>query len=188
MSGSALRLPESMQAVELYLDCRDWNEVRTHIIKDNLFQMNTKSSLERITGELLKRLRMLTDDELEFLGRSFGVDRQAMLWVAICRTYQFVRDLSEQVLAARYNRTIPDFTYGAYDAFFDEQSEIHPELEAMTEEGRHRMRNQIFQMMGECGLITEDGTITPIYPSQAFKSALGEGRRQDLLVFPGRLA
>ena len=110
-----------------------------------------------------------------------------MFWVAVCRTYRFIRDLSEQVIAGRYNRTIPDFTTEAYDAFFEEQAEIHPELDELTDEGKKKMRNQIFLMLAECRLLSEGGRITPLYPTPMFKSALGESCKDDLLIFPGRM-
>ncbi|MBQ9000893.1 MAG: DUF1819 family protein [Eggerthellaceae bacterium] len=188
MSGSRIRIPESMIAVELYLELGNWDEARRRIVDENLFQLNAESSRKRVASEVVKRLRTLTPAELEFLSRSFGDDRCAMLWVAVCRTYRFVRDLSEQVVADRYNKTIPDFTEAAYDVFFEEQCEIHPELEAVSPAGRKKMRNQVFLMLRECKLLSDDDAITPIYPTPLFSSALDPAHKEDLQLFPGRLA
>ena len=187
MSGSKIRMQESMLAVEMYNEICDWDEVRRRIVDENLFQLNAVSSRKRVTSEVVKRLRTLTDGELEFLQGSYGDDRCAMLWVAVCRTYQFVRDLSEQMIAGRYNRTVPDFTMEAYDAFFEEQAEIHPELNALSDEGKKKMRNQVFLMLAECRLLSEDGRITPLHPTPMFKNALDPSRKEDLRLFPGRL-
>ena len=187
MSGSKVRMEESMLAAEMYNESKDWDAVRRRIVDENLFQLNAVSSRKRITAEVVKRLRTLTDGELEFLGGSYGDDRCAMLWIAVCRTYQFVRDLSEQMIAGRYNRTIPDFTAEAYDAFFEEQAEIHPELVALSDESRKKMRSQVFLMLSECRLLSADGKITPLHPTPMFKAAVDEARRDDLRLFPGRL-
>lgn len=187
MSGSKVRMQESMMAVEMYNEVKDWDEVRRTIVDDNLFQLNAISSRKRVTAEVVKRLRTLTDQELEFLQGSYGDDRCAMFWVAVCRTYQFVYDLSEQMIAGRYNRTIPDFTMEAYDAFFEEQAEVHPELTALSEEGRKKIRNQVFLMLSECRLLSEDNMITPLHPTPMFKNALDPSRKDDLKLFPGRL-
>ena len=186
MSGSKVRVPESMIAVGLYNEIGDWDEVRRTIVDDNLFQLNAESSRKRVAAEVVKRLRTLTDRELAFLEGSYGDDRLAMLWVAVCRTYRFVRDLSEQMIAARYNRTIPEFTIETYDAFFEDQAEIHPELNELSDEGKKKMRNQVFLMLMECRLLSDDDRITPLYPTPMFKSALGEEGKDDLLLFPGR--
>ena len=174
-------------AVGLYNEVGDWDEVRRTIVEENLFQLNAVSSRKRVAAEVVKRLRTLTDGELAFLEGSYGDDRLAMLWVAVCRTYRFVRDLSEQVIAARYDRTIPDFTAETYDAFFEEQAEIHPELERLSDESKKKMRNQVFLMLTECRLLSDDGRITPLRPTPMFKSALGDEGIGDLLLFPGRL-
>lgn len=187
MSGSAVRVSESMLAAELYLEHGDWDEVRNRIVDDNLFQLNAESSRKRVALEIVKRLRTLTEGELDFLARAYGDDRLAMLWVAVCRTYPFVRELSEREIAGRYNRTIPTFTETAYEAFFDEQVDIHPELAELTGGSCKKMRNQIFVMLKECRLLADDGTITPLYPSPAFASALDAKHAEDLHLFPGRL-
>ncbi|MGI6033283.1 MAG: DUF1819 family protein [Coriobacteriales bacterium] len=188
MSGSSARIPESVIAAQTYLELRDWNATRKSIVDDNLFQLNAVSSRKRVSGEIVKRLRTLTDDEVAFFSSAYGDDRCAMLWVAICRTYPFVRDLSEQLLAGRYNRTIPDLTREAYDVFFEEQSEIHPELTALTEKSRDKVRNVVFRMLDECKLVNKQGKITPLHPTSSFKSSLDEEHRDDLLLFPGKVA
>ena len=60
MSGSSARVQESLLAARLYLDLHDWAAARKKIIDDNLFQLNAASSRERVSGEIVKRLRQLT--------------------------------------------------------------------------------------------------------------------------------
>lgn len=90
MSGSSVRRPETVETARLYLDLGDWNAVRRQVVEDNLYQLNAESSRKRVAGELIKRLRTLTDDEIRFLVDSHLDDQSAMLWVSVCRTYQFV--------------------------------------------------------------------------------------------------
>lgn len=185
MSGSSARMQESLLAARTYLELRDWAATRAKIVDENLFQLNAVSSRKRVAGELVKRLKTLTDKELEFFASSYGDDRCAMLWIAICRTYRFVHDLSQEVIAGRYERTIPDFTQEAYDVFFDDQVDVHPELAKMTEGGRKKMSNTILRMLVECQLVSDDRIITPLHPTQAFFDTLDEAHEGDLRVFPG---
>lgn len=185
MSGSSARMQESLLAAREYLELGDWQATRAKLVDENLFQLNAVSSRKRVVAEIVKRLRTLTDGELEFFVSSYGDDRCAMLWVAICRTYRFVRDLSEEVIAERFGRTIPDFTQESYDVFFDEQAEIHPELERMTEGGRKKMRSTILRMLVECRLVDGGRKITQLHPTSAFRGALDSGHQEDLRIFPG---
>ena len=185
MSGSSIRRPETIETARLYLELGDWAEVRKDVVENNLYQLNADSSRKRVSGELIKRLRTLTDDEIRFLVGSHLDDQSAMLWVSVCRTYQFVSDLSASVLRDRYEAGIPTYTVGAYEQFFERESEDHPELTRLTDAGRKKMRNQIFRMLVECDLVSEDGAITPIHPSPAFARAVDEAHQDDLDLFPG---
>lgn len=185
MSGSSIRRPETIETARLYLDLGDWNAVRKQVVEDNLYQLNAESSRKRVSGELVKRLRTLTDSEVRFLVDSFGDDQSAMLWVSVCRTYQFVSDLSVNVLRESYASGIPTYTEGAFEAFFEQEAEVHPELTRLTEAGRGKMRNQVFRMLVECDLVAENGTITPLHPTPAFTQAIDSEHAGDLDLFPG---
>lgn len=186
MSGASARMPESILTARTYLKLGDWGSTRKAIVDENLFQLNAVSSRKRVSGEIVKRLKTLTDSEVAFFSTSYGDDRCAILWVSICRTYQFVRDLSQQVIAERYSRTIPDYTREAYDVFFQEQEGIHPELSKLTDEGRKKMRNVVLRMLVECKMVSEDGSITPLHPTPMFKGTLDAAHADDLLLFPGK--
>ena len=185
MSGSSVRRPETVETASIYLELKDWTETRRRVIAENVYQLNAESSRKRVAGELIKRLRTLTDEEIRFLVDSHLDDQSAMLWVSVCRTYPFVSGLSATVLRDRYESGIPTYTEGAYEAFFGQEAAIHPELERLTSKGKKKMRNQIFRMLVECDLITEDGTITPIHPSPAFVRAIDAEHQDDLDLFPG---
>lgn len=185
LSGASARKAEALITANLYLEMRDWKAVRKQIIDYNEYQLNAPSSVKRVSGELIKRLKTLSDEEVEFFAHSYGDDQLAMLWVSICRTYEFVSGLSRNVIVDRYARMVTDYTPGAYEAYFEEEAEFHPELLALTEESKKKMRNQVFRMLVECHLITEEGRITPLYPSPAFVAAIDPEHREDLMLFPG---
>ena len=187
MTGSGARRSESVLTAALYLETGNWSAVRKRIVEDNEYQMNTESSLKRVAGELIKRLKTLSPGELRFLVESYGDDQLAMLWVSICRAYPFMRAFSQDALALRYRQGAPDLTVGAYEAVFEAESIDHPELEDLAPATRSRMRNQILQMTRDCRLTDEEGRITPLYLSPAFTEALGARASEDLRLFPRRM-
>lgn len=185
LTGSSARKAEALITARLYLELGDWAAVRKQIIDYNEYQLNAPSSIKRVSSELIKRLKTLNDNEIAFFANSYGDDQLAMLWVSICRTYPFMSGLSRNVIVDRYARMVPDFTPGAYEAYFEEEAEFHPELFALTEESKKKMRNQVLRMLIECRLVTEGGRITPLYPSPAFAAAIDPEHREDLRLFPG---
>ena len=185
ITGATLRRPDSIETARIYLELGDWTAVRKCITDENVYQLNSTASLKRFVADIIKRLSNLTDDELRFLVDSFADDQSAMLWVAICRTYPFVSGLSARVLRDGYEQGIPTYTEGAFEAYFDQEAELHPELLNLSVRSHKKVRTQIFRMLVECGMLREDGTITPIHPSPAFARAIDAGHQDDLDLFPG---
>lgn len=185
ITGATLRRPDTLETARLYLELGDWKEVRRRVVDDNVYQLNSEASLKRFVADIIKRLASLTDEEIRFLVESHSDDQSAMLWVSICRTYQFVSGLSATVLRDGYEQGIPVYTEGAFEAYFEQEAEMHPELRDLSLRSHKKVRTQIFRMMVECGLIQGDGTITPIHPSPAFARAIDAEHRDDLDLFPG---
>lgn len=185
ITGATLRRPDSIETARIYLELGDWSAVRKHVVEDNVYQLNSEASLKRFAGDIVRRLRNLTDGELRFLVDSFADDQSAMLWVAVCRTYPFVSGLSARVIRDGYEQGIPTYTEGAFEAFFEQEAQMHPELLDLSLRSHKKVRTQIFRMLVECGMVAEDGTITPIHPSPSFVRAIDAAHQDDLDLFPG---
>ena len=185
ITGATLRRPDSIETARMYLELGDWSAVRKRVVVDNIYQLNSEASLKRFAGDIVRRLRNLTDDELRFLVDSFADDQSAMLWVAVCRTYPFVSGLSARVLRDGYEQGIPAYTEGAFETYFEQEAQMHPELLDLSLRSHKKVRTQIFRMLVECGMIAEDGTITPIHPSPAFARTIDAAHQEDLDLFPG---
>lgn len=157
-----MRRPESVILARAFLDCGDWSEVRRQCLEDDILMLRFESSRKRISSELIKRLKALSDTELSGLASSDETAVQtALCWVAICRTYEYIRDFVQQVVATRWEQGKGNLPVGAYEAFFDEAALVHPELAKLSEGTRPRLRNQLYQMLREAGFIDKDHTLTP---------------------------
>ena len=183
--GSSIRRSETLIAARLYLECGDWKETYRTIVDENLFDLDADSSRKRVASEICKRTKTLTDEEIRFLVSSYGDDQLAMLWVSACRTYPFIKRVSEELLVNRYSRSATEFTEGAYDSFYEHESELVPELSAIATKTKKKIANQVIRMLVECRLVTEEGIITPLHPTPMFRKALDENRTDDWYLFPG---
>ena len=167
-----------------YLESGSWDAVRASVVDDNLLQLNTDGNRKRIGSELIKRLRTLSPEELEFLAKSTGDDLSAIVWVAFCRTYPFMREFSNELISERFARMKPDVTKEAYQAFVEDKMYEHPELARLTDASREKVKIRVFGMARDCGLLDRSGTITPIYPSPSFVSLIKRADSEDLSLFP----
>lgn len=182
--GAGARREDMLVLAKAYLACGDWEEVRRQVLDDNLLTLNRRSTARRIGRELMKRLQTLSRDELSFFVDGLGDDARAMLWVAICRPYPFLRDLSEQLVAGRYADMQWDLPDQAVRAFIEDQKLEHPRLARTSPSTQNKLRAHSLAMLRDCGLRAPDGRITPLYPSRAFVALVRTGHSWDLLLFP----
>nr|WP_230391443.1 MULTISPECIES: DUF1819 family protein [unclassified Oceanispirochaeta] len=179
-----LFLRESVLAAELFISSRDWDTVKKDIHENNLFQSRTAAALHRITREVLKRLRLLSDLETEFLLNAARPDQQALLWIAVCRRYSFVAEFATEVIREKYLSLNYDLSYEDFDWFFNKKADWYPDLEELTLSTRKKLRQVLFRILGEADLLTGDNKITPLLFSSRFIKMIQEGDSQELTFFP----
>lgn len=184
LTGAGTYKQEMVLLARTYLESGSWNAVKASVLDDNLLQLNTDSNRKRIGSELIKRLKTLNPEEIEHLATCSGDDLSAIVWVAFCRTYPFVREFSEELIAERYAKMKPDVTKETYQAFVEEKMFEHPELAKLTNASREKLKIRVFGMARDCGLLDRSGAITPIYPSPSFVSLIKRTDPENLSLFP----
>jgi len=180
----SLFLHESVTLAGLYLELGQWKTVRDKVIKENLLQARTVSSLERVCREVISRLKTLNAEELKFLVRSGHQEQGYLLWLAICRRYRFIADFAVEVLRERYITLKADLGHEVFDSFFDHKAEWHPELEKIQPSTRKKLRQVLFRMFSEADLLTADHMIAPAMLSSELIHLISQGNQQELLYFP----
>ncbi|MDP2815323.1 MAG: DUF1819 family protein, partial [Rectinemataceae bacterium] len=93
-STGGLFRPESVRLAALYLELGDWNLVRGKTTLENLLQTRTQSSSARMYREIVARLMTLSERELDFLVQATTKEQGYLLWLAICRRFEFVADFA----------------------------------------------------------------------------------------------
>ena len=175
---------ESVSLAKLYLDCRDWNVVRDVVIADNLLQARTLNTLKRVCREVLSRIQTLSYDTLEFFVEGNSQEQGYLLWLAICRRYNFIADFAVEVLRERYISLKTDVTYDDFDSFFNRKSEWHCELDDLTQTTREKLRQILFKMLRQADLLAANNTINAAMLSPRLLELILQGDSRDILYFP----
>ncbi len=183
-TASPLLLQESVKLAELFLKINDWDRVRDEVLSKNLLQARTQSSLKRVCQEVIPRLGLLAPDELELLARGAPQEQVLLLWVAICRQYEFIAEFAVEVLRERYITLKGDVQYEDFDSFFNSKSEWHPELDALTASTRNKLRQVLFRIMREADLLAKNNTINTAMLSPRVYDVLARNNPGDLSFFP----
>ncbi len=179
-----LFLRDSVKLAELYLDQGDWNAVRDKVLTENLLQTRTLTTLQRVSREIISRLKTLYPDELDLLIHGTVQEQGYLLWISVCRCYQFVADFAVEIIRERYLGLKIDLHYEDFDSYFHKKSESHPELDKIRPATRNKLRQVLFKILREAELLTGDNTINSAMLTPRLLEAIPQANRRDILFFP----
>ena len=171
-TSTALGLTESINVAEVYLSCHDWDITKEIIKKENTLQSRTITRNTRVAREIIHRLSLLTNDQLELLVEGSLEEQRLLLWFAICNYYTIIRDFAVEILHEKFLVLDMQIDEDDYQAFIIRKADWHPELDEITESTKNKLRTVIFRMMREAGLLSEDNTIIRVIPSAQLSQAL----------------
>ena len=66
-TSGGLFFNESLKVAEVFQRNNDWKIVRDTVLENNIIQTRTEKSLKTITGEIITRLKLLTNNQLKLL-------------------------------------------------------------------------------------------------------------------------
>ena len=182
-TGSLFYL-ESVRLTALYLELGSWVSVRDKVISENLLQSRTMSTLRRVYREISSRLKTLSLGELELLVDGSRQEQTHLLWLAMCRRYRFIADFAVEVLRDRYISFKTDLSHEDFDAFLNRKSVWHSELDEIRPVTRSKMRQVLFRVLREAGLLTASNMINSAILSRRLLDTIPRGSREDVLYFP----
>ena len=179
-----LFLQEAPLVAERYLALRDWSRTRDQVRNDNLLQVRTAAAALRISKELISRLEHLDLPELEELLHGSLRDRGYLLWVAACRRFAIIHDFAVEVLREHYLLLRRQISLGDYDAFYNSKALWHTELDEIATSTQHKLRQNLFRMLRDADLISDQQHIQDAMLSPRLAQLLARRGQDELLVFP----
>ena len=181
----SLGLIESITVARVYLDTHDWVQTKEIVKGDNLLQSRVSSSIQRVYQEVEPRLQNFSIDQMEFFIEEADVDEQKqLLWYAICKRYEFIRDFATEVLNHRYRMLHTTIEELDYTVFFNDKANWHEELRDLTESTRNKIRTVLFRIMREANFVTKDYQIIPCMPSQAVLNQIADDKEWAYFIYP----
>lgn len=183
-TGAAL-IHETVLVASLYVELLDWSAVHIRVLEDNSFQARTLSTLKKVYGEVARRLSHLNIDQMKLLSSGTENQVKALIWLAICRQYLFIRDFTLEVLAAQHDSSRFLLTHNDYDAFFNAKAEWHSNLDTASKLTKGKARQVLFKMLRECGLTNDKDEILKQNLSEELVQAILKNSSDDLRIYPG---
>ncbi|MGO7450545.1 DUF1819 family protein [Rhizobium ruizarguesonis] len=181
-----LFLNESIDVVNLHKSSADWSQTRQMALGDSITSLPKAASRHRIIREIASRLSKLNDGELRFFGETRDrTDQQALLWLAVCREYRFVYEFAKEIVRERFLSLQTELPVEDFDTFLATKAEWNDGLAGISPMTRSKLRQVLFRIMREAGIISRENKILATYISPQLYRIIAEHSPSDLELFPG---
>lgn len=173
---------ESMRLVQLLLD-RGWEITRQLVATEDVLQKGNQRTSNHQAVELLARLAKLPPALLEALPKLDTEAQRQLLFVGICLTFQFIADFVTEVVMLKLQLHSRQLYESDYRAFVEQKRESHPELTRLTENTQKKLRQVLFKMLEQVGLLksTREKELQPLLVHSQVRNLLEQHLPEALL-------
>jgi hypothetical protein len=153
-AASAL-ITETIVIAEEFHRLKDWKAVEQSLAENNLLNKIKQATFKREFAEIKKRLSALNDDQLLLMIQGTLDDTKAMILLSLIKVYSFLHDFIIDVVRSKYLLFDPMLMDADYTKFVNSKSLVHNELNEITEVTVKKVKQVIFKLIEQVGLITQ---------------------------------
>jgi hypothetical protein len=185
-TAGALLLKESVRIAEQFVRHNNPLTLRKTVLEENLLQTRSQRSSKRLFGEIVARLEKLTKSQLQLLITGSIEDQRHILWLGVCKRSRFIWDFAIEVVREHYLQLGQPVTRTDYEAFYNAKVAWHPKLDSFSKSTQDKLRQNLFKMLREAGLLSDDGHVIGALLSNSVFQVLVDESVDNLMVFPIR--
>jgi len=153
-TGASALITETLAVAEEYYKLKDWKKTYWLMLENNHLSKIKEGTFKREFSEIKKRLSLLTNEQLHLLINGNYDEAKSMILLSLIKAYPYVFDFIVEVLLNKYllfDRMLLD---SDYIRFVNSKSLQHPELEKITEITSKKVKQVLFKLLEQVGLIT----------------------------------
>lgn len=154
-TGASALIAETLVIAEEYIRLKDWKAVAKSLLDNNLLNKVKQATFKREFSEIKKRLSLLTQDQLQLMIQGSLDDAKAMILLSLVKAYSFLRDFIVEVIRNKYLLFDTVVSEIDYIKFVNTKSLSHNELNAITEVTAKKVKQVIFKLLEQVGIITQ---------------------------------
>jgi len=185
LTGASAMITETLIIAKEYDRLKDWKEVENSIKENNLLMKIKDSTFKREFAEIKKRLLTLNHEQLDLLINGDLDETKAIIFLSLVKTYTFFFDFINEVIRNKYLMFDYIVSVSDYIKFFNTKSLSHDELNNISDKTSKKVKQVIFKLMEQVGIITniKNGSIIKPMISDAVIEAIIKDNSEYLSVF-----
>ncbi len=166
-TGASALTAETRVVAEEFSKLKDWVLVNQVLASDNRLNKIKQATFKRQLQELKKRIDSLTHAQLNVLVQGSLDEAKAMILISLVKAYPLFMDFIVEVVRTKYFLFDRILTETDYLAFIQSKSLSHPELEEISEATAKKVKQRIYTLIEQVGLISQvkNGAILKPYLS-----------------------
>ncbi|MCX7567142.1 DUF1819 family protein [Sulfitobacter sp. F26169L] len=185
-STGGLFVNESVEVARHFQTGEAWAVARERLLAESIANLPKLASQTRSLREIYDRVSHLSDEERTYLLEDADrQQQQAVLWLAVCRTYRFIQEFAVEVVQDRYQSWRLDLGHETFDRFLAEKSEWNEHLAQLSPSTCAKLRQVLFRVMREAGVLNDDNKIQAMWLSPRLTALVRDADPSELRVFPG---
>lgn len=133
-------------------------------LSDSVLGREKGATNKRQFRELKRRIKTLTPSQIEVLSQGTMDEQKHITHLALCKTYGIYRDFVTEVINEKVQVYDHHLNELDINSFISKKKIEHPELDALTESTEKKVRQVIYRMLQQVGIIdsvTNPYTLTP---------------------------
>jgi hypothetical protein len=185
-TAGAAMMNETLAVAEALLECDgDWERTKEKTFRENLMNKDKLSSNQRYFLLMKQRLEALNDAEIRMLVNSTVAVQRMIVLLAICKAHAFIFDFITEMVRECFYNLHERLTNADFNEFFNEKKYEHPELERVTEQTVHKMRQVTFRILEQTELIesAESGELRRPYLTEALERLIVQDDAKWLAIY-----
>ena len=170
MTGASALITETLVVAEEYHRLSDWTLVKESLISNNLLNKIKHSTFNREFAEIKKRINNLSQQQIELMVSGDMDEAKSMIFLSIIKSYDFFKDFMIEVLSHKFQLFDRFLADSDYNRFINYKNINHPELLTITPETASKVKQVIFRILEQLGILTSAKNGTIIKPMLSSKS------------------
>ena len=174
-TGASALITETLVIAEESHKLNDWDAVRISLLVNNHLNKIKQGTFKREFSEIKKRLSLLNADQIQLMIHGSNDDAKSVILLSIVKAYPYIYDFIVEVLLNKYLLFDRNLLESDYTRFINSKSLQHAELERVSEITYKKVKQVVFKLLEQVGLITniKNGIILkPILSKQVVKVIL----------------
>lgn len=153
LTGEPLMLHETKIVANLFLKGKTDFEIKNEILENNYFEYKTKKSISKRVSSILRRLKKIDSELIQFIIDDISGDGKIVIIYAISLENRLISELISEIIYQKFRIKEFEFDKKIIQKFIDEKGELNQKVGSFKSYTRYRLSVSIYNILKDADII-----------------------------------